>query len=151
MQWLRVTLNLVVLVCLLACLGCGDDDPAGPPPPAPLPSELVGTWNITSWTLNGQPQPLVDVFEDPSSVSGTSTINSNRTFSSEERDGSGAVTYTDSGTLTVSGNQFTVTITMVNGSPITPESFSGMWAVSGNELTMTLTGGSDPATITFTK
>jgi len=152
MQLLRITLNLVVLVALLACLACGDDDPVASLPQAqPLPSELVGTWDLTSWFLNDQIQPLADLFNHQSSVSGTMTIDSNRTYSSWELDGSDNVTFSDSGSLTVSGNKFTLTTTMENGSPVPPESSSGTWAVNGDQLMMTLVFDSETAVITFTK
>jgi hypothetical protein len=150
MQWLRITLNLVVLVCLLTCSACGSDNPVKSSP-TPLPSELVGTRTLTSWTLNGQVQPLGDVFEEQSSVTGTLTINSNRTYTAKEFDVSGNLTYSDSGSFTVSGNHFTLTTNMVNGSPITPETYGGTWEVSGHELLMTMVNGPNTAVMTFTK
>jgi len=150
MRWSRTTLNLVVLVCLLACSACGSDDPIKPPL-TPLPSELVGTRTLTSWTVNGQAQPLADLFEDQSSAYGTLTINSNRSYSAEEFDVSGNVTYSDSGSLTISGNRFTLTTTMVNGNPIRPETFGGTWDVSGAVLRMTQVSGPDTVVITFTQ
>lgn len=97
----KIGFFLVMLLTVITFTACGDDDEDNDSGVTITESELVGTWNMTSATVNGK----------ATSLYGTSYI----TFSSDHTYHLVFVDYDYCGTWTLKGN----TITGVTPDPIT--------------------------------
>ena len=103
-----------------------------PQPPATLPTELVATWLFASASVDFQATPLATVLEwQATTVKAEITLNQDATSVYQEKDAQDGVTWEETGSFTVSGQDFTLTVTEVNGNPVTPEETRGQWQVSG--------------------
>jgi hypothetical protein len=84
-------------------------------------------------------------------VSASFTVAPTAAYSYREVDGSGTTTFTSSGTITINGTGFTITITNVGGAPIPPQTLSGTWALNGNELSLSASVGGQPTVLIAVK
>jgi len=135
-RWWRF-LALVVASGLLLAACKKDDNPAGPIEGAP-PAELVGTWSMQSATVDGQQADLSLVLDwTATTVSSEFTVQTSGLYSYRELNGQGNPTFVGAGTITVSGNAFTISVSSVNGTPIPAQKQSGTWELLGNELHLT--------------
>ena len=128
---------LVLVIALLAA-GCKkDDEPAGPIEGAP-PAELVGTWRMSSATVDGQPADLAEILQwADNSVSAEFSVQTSGLYTYRESDAQGVPTFLAAGTITVSENNFTISVTTANGTPIPAQKQSGTWEIVGGELRLT--------------
>lgn len=153
MKSMRILPLSLVLLTLMAILpiGCSDDDGNGINNSVPL--TLVGTWRATSATVDGVPQDLAELFDWDPGVAGTEvTLNGNGTYASREYDASNNTVSTESGTFEVTGSTMMVTVTVQDGSDITPEEgLNAQWSVSGNTLTLTQAVGGSTIVLTLTR
>jgi len=125
------------LVFALTLAACKDDDSVGPIEGAP-PAELVGTWSMQSVTVNGQPASLADVLEwDPNTASSDFTVETSGVYTYRELNVQGVPTFLAAGTITISGNGFTISVSSVNGTPIPAQRQSGTWELVQGELRLT--------------
>jgi hypothetical protein len=151
MRLFRITLCMIVLLSLFAFLGCGEED-SSPVAPSPLPSEFVGTWVYQSVTVNGTQVPLDNALEwQPTTVSAAMTFDSDNNYTYEERDSSGGVSWTESGSVSVSGQTFSLRVTKQNGVPIQPDITIGTVVVNSNQMTATVQDGANTIVSSLTK
>lgn len=122
---LFLMIPIVVLLILSGCPNTSTQDP------------IVGTWNLTSETVNGT---LLTPAQMGSTVT---TIEANGTWSAVVTPGSGPQT-TPSGTWSRSGATYSIIQT-------TPTNGSFTGTVSGNTLTVSGTSSGTPFVQTFTK
>jgi len=137
-------LSFLIVVALIAFVGCSDDD-SGTNSNGGIPSELVGEWVYDSLTVNSAEQTMADFFEwDANGVEAHFTINADSTQMYEEFDAQDSVLYYDEGTIAVSGNNATATVTSEDGAAVTPyTTFDGTWAVNSTHLLLTMVQGAD--------
>lgn len=134
-----LALSLSLLLCLFLAYGCSDDDDDNGVGPINnnIPSELVGTWNWVSTTIDGVPQTFPNISYTDTSQTGSVTFNSNNTWSSAEYYNS-IVVFTQSGTCTNNGHTLTTVRTMIQGVPENPpDTFNMDWVVASNTLILT--------------
>jgi hypothetical protein len=153
---MRIARPIFVLLLSFQVLqpGCKKDDDSPTSPGATgVPAALVGTWTLQSATLNGQPADLATLFEwVQGTESATVKIEANGSYTYTELNGSSQVLFTNAGTFTVTGSNFTVSITSANGQPLqTPEGFAGTWAVNGNTVSLTIASPLGQVVVTGTK
>ena len=137
MHPLRST-TILVLILALGALQCKkDEDPVTPA--ATLPAEMVGTWVFQSITVNGAPANPADYFPLEQGTVGIEVdLRADGSFDWREYDAQDNITGTAQGTVTVSGNSVSMTITVVNGAPVPPQvMFTGAYAISGTTMTLT--------------
>ena len=149
MKLSKLMLGLIILLPILVCLGCGDDDD-GITKSDPIPANLVGTWWFNSATENGDPITYTELNYSDSGVTQSVTFTANGDWNLVEYDSDMDTVYTGSGTFSVSGNQLTITVKAENGQPVTPpQTSTSTYAVSGDILTITVefTIGSESYTI----
>ncbi len=138
MKKLRLNFYLLIITSIFFLLACDkDDDPTAPP--SSIPQELVGIWTYQSVTINSVPVALGFVLGwHPNTVSARFTVSADESFVYQELDSTGAVTWTESGTFTVSGDSATISITSNENGPVDPPSvLRGVWALIGDELSLT--------------
>lgn len=130
---------LLILAAVTATLiACSPDETAGGDTPS-IPAELVGTWLFHSATLNGSPISMAELLQfAPGSDTADVAVYANGTYVYTERDTSNATTYTNAGSVTVSGSSITLTKMNENGVAQPPEVFlRGTYVLSGTQLTLT--------------
>jgi hypothetical protein len=147
---LAVTSFLMVALVAFVAVGCSDDDDGVN---SNSPSKVVGTWELTSVTVDGTPANLADVFEwEQNTVGSRVILNSDFTYSAREYDASNNDTYTESGTWEVDDNWLIIWATSENGSPITKtQVLNAQWSVSGNTMTLTALNQGSTIELTATK
>lgn len=121
--------------------------------PATAQSQLVGTWNPQSATVNGTATPVSQAMSwVAGAVAARLVINSNGSFSYTELDGANTVLYSNAGTYTTSGASATLTYTTENGQPINPPVTQSLtWTVSGSQLTTTTSVSGNTIVIVYAK
>jgi len=136
------TRALVTLLALLALAGlqCKKSDssssPTGPSAAA-IPSQLVGTWHYQSATIDGSPTDLAAMYQwEQTTVRSEMVLNSNGSFIVRELDNSDKVTYSEGGTLTVTGQVLKFTTTSVNGQQVNPNAVTWTCSVTGGLMTL---------------
>ncbi len=151
MQKRALFLSFLIVVALIAFVGCSNDD-SGTNSNA-VPTELVGEWIYDSVTVNSAEQAMADAFDwDAETVEAHITVNADATQMYEEFDDQDAVVYYDEGILTISGNTISAQVTSEEGTAVTPyTTFSGTWALSGTHLLMTVVQSSDTIRAYLTK
>ncbi len=151
-KWMTLALVLLLSTILFLVVGCSDsNDIAGTT--NQNTAELYATWEQTSVTVDGVGQSLADFFEwSTGTVRVNVTLNADSTYYVNEYDASDSTLYLESGTLTISGSQITITDTSENGVAVTPVvNFDGTWAINNNILTLTTTSEGHAIIITMTK
>jgi hypothetical protein len=130
--------SALILGCALVLGACKkDDDAVGPIEGAP-PAELVGGWKMQSATVNDQPGDLAQVLDwAANTVSSEFTVETSGLYTYRELDGQGLPTFLAAGTITVSGNSFTIAVSSINGTPIPTQRQDGTWEFVGGELRLT--------------
>jgi VCBS repeat-containing protein len=120
--------------------GCkkSEDSPASPD--GVIPAAMVGTWTPTSASLNGTPMdPAQFLGYTQGAVTSKFTFNADGSYLYSELDAANKVLYTEAGTITVNGQNFTITSTTANGQPQNPpQAITGTYAVAGAQLTITI-------------
>jgi hypothetical protein len=145
---------ILLLAFVLLQPGCKkDEDSPTTPGSAGVPAALVGTWTLQSATLNGQPADLATLFNwVEGTESATLRLDANGAYTYTELSGAAQPLFSNAGTITVTGSNFTVSVTSENGQPLqTPEGFGGTWAVSGNTVTLTIPNPLGQVVVTGTK
>ncbi|UCE66809.1 MAG: lipocalin family protein [Candidatus Zixiibacteriota bacterium] len=137
MKIFKVVSILLVLAFLLA--GCGKDGTTTPNVRV-FPSELVGTWNYQSVTIDGQEAVLRLILDwQEETVMAALIISDDGEFVINEYSANDSLLYFEDGTFAVNGNYFTITIyNNSNGVVSPPVSRDGTWEVSGNHLILYL-------------
>ncbi|MDH3215437.1 MAG: hypothetical protein OEN01_03990 [Candidatus Krumholzibacteria bacterium] len=150
MKFVRIVLCVALLLTPYAFVGCGEDN--GPVAPSPLPTELVASWTYESVTFGGTEVPLHIALDwRPATVTATMTLAADNRYLYEEWDVAGGLTWTETGTVSVSGPNFWIRVTRENGVPVAPDVTSGMWSLNGNEMIATIQEGADTIVTVFTK
>jgi hypothetical protein len=141
MKSMRIIVGLSAILSVFMVLSCGKDDDSTTGPDIVVPSELIATWTYQSATINEIPVSLGLVLGwEEGTVSARFTVDGDGTFVYEELDSEDSVLWTESGTIAISGNEATITITSDSEGPVDPpDVMSGTWALDGNELTLTTT------------
>lgn len=104
-------------------------------------ASVVGTWTMTSVTVNGQSAPMADFFEwDAGTDSMTIQFFADGTVISTEYAGD-TINYADMGAWNTDGGTFTLTI----GDPIVMDA----WQITGDTATMTMTEEGDTVVLTL--
>jgi len=132
MQKSRSLIVILLSAVLMALIftSCGKDDSSSSNGGT---HELVGAWNLTSYTVNGQNMAFTG--------SSTMTFRSDNTFTGTATEDS--VTETSHGTWSTSGSSLTIIVEGVT----TTISYS----VSGNKCTLTMTEDGVTAIMEYTK
>jgi hypothetical protein len=137
MKTFKVISILVGLAFLVT--GCGKDEPTTPNVRV-FPSELVGTWDYQSVTIDGQEAilRLILGWRDETARA-TLSISDEGEFVYNEYSADDSVLYFEDGTFTVNGNYFTITVYNSSFGVVSPPVIDdGTWEVSGNQLTLYL-------------
>ena len=140
MKSIRIMAILSMIIPVVIISGCGEDkDSTGPD--TSIPAGLIATWTYQSASINEQEINLGIVLQwHEGTVSARFTVSDDGTFVNEELDIEETVQWTESGTITISGNNATITITSDSDGPVDPpDIMSGTWALNGNILTLTTT------------
>ena len=118
-----------------------------------LPADLVGVWEPQSATVNGTDVDLPTFFDwDPNTVTSRVALYFNDTYEVHDLDASEGDTYTETGVVSVDGNQFTLTQLTENGVEVPDGDVMTMtWEVTGDQLTATQDDGVDVAVIVFAR
>ena len=145
--------SLATIALMIALAGCksAENSPTSPTNAATIPESLVGTWSAQSATVNGSLVPLAQIFgwQQGSAVC-QFTFGSDGSFSYAEFNAGGSRKTSQSGSVTVGGQNFTIVIKTADGQPLEPRSqMSGTWSVSQNQLVLKLYSGSDIILILF--
>lgn len=148
----------MIRMCLVAGLvffaGCSlnEDSPTGPGGSV-IPSGVVGTWTFQSATKGGSPADLATILSwEPGTSSAQFTITSTGGYTYRELNATGGETYRQTGSIAFRDQNFTITITNLNGQAANPpQSTSGSWSVSGASLSMSWTDGGQTVVVVATK
>jgi len=136
MKTLAATRASLALVLLASLAACGDDDPTG------VASDLVGTWQVTSFQAIG----LADFIAAGMGITLTLTENEFTLAVTNDQAGicDGASSCSDSGTYSATSTQITL-------DPGTPDAETFTYSIQGS--TMTWTGSIDgfPVTLVATR
>jgi hypothetical protein len=137
-----MAIRLILAAVILSGSGCKpDDSSSGPFQGSPVPEELLGTWRFESVTVGGSAASLREVLSWASNtVSAEFTVAATGLLTYRELDGNGAQTFTKIGSISISGQRFTLVLS--------PVLLSGEWALSGSQLV--LTGIQGGQTVVFT-
>jgi hypothetical protein len=141
---------LLILAFLLA--GCGKDEPTTPNVRI-FPSELVGTWNYQSVTIDGQEQVLNLILGwQEETVRAALTISDDGDFVYYEYSADDSVLYFEDGTFAVNSDYFTITVYNSSFGVVSPPVIDdGTWEVSGNQLILYLNVNEAVAAIIATR
>jgi len=137
MRILKVISILPALIFLLA--GCGKDEPTTPNLRT-FPSELVGTWDFQSVTVNGQ-QAILSMILDwqEETVRATLTISADGDYVIDQYSADDSLVYFADGTFAANNDHFTLTTYNNSYGIVSPPVIQdGTWQVSGNQLTLYL-------------
>ncbi len=132
-------LSFLIVVALIAFVGCSDDD-SGTNTDSGVPAELVGTWGYDSITVNSARRSLgTSLAMHQDAVKAQIILNTNSTERYDELNSQDSVVYYYEGNLVVSGQSMTAVVTSQNGIEVTPYTvFDGTWGVNGTHLMMTM-------------
>ena len=142
MNNLKSILVLAVIILTSLVSGCSEDKKSSTAPvESNIPQDLLGTWYYQSATVNGVPVALSYVLQwDEGTVAARFTVGSDGSLVNEELDDNDEVVWTETGTITIDGDNATITITADDDGPIDPpDVLSGTWSLNddGDELTLT--------------
>ncbi len=135
----RLLVSLALLMAVVAGFQCkkNDSSPTGPSSSA-VPSQIVGTWTFQSATLDGSPMDLATILQwESSTVRAQFVMNSNASFTYRELGFNDTLTYSESGTFTVTGQVLALTTTSANGQQVNPP-YVTSWTLSVTGGIMTL-------------
>ena len=119
---------------MLLLAGCSDDDS----PTGPAASQLVGTWQAVSVTVDGQATSLSDGMDwADGAVRSVLVLGPSLSLINTEYDASGNILYQSSGTYSTSGSTLTLNFTLEDGVP-TQETLVATYSITNNQLTTTL-------------
>lgn len=128
----------VLLVALVVVACKKDDETVGPIEGAP-PAALVGTWKMQSATVDGQQADLADVLQWANNTASSEfSVETSGLYTYRELDGQGVPTFLAAGTITISGEAFTISLSTINGTPIPAQKQTGTWILAGGELRLTV-------------
>lgn len=140
MKSIRIIAILAMIFLVVVVADCGkDNDSTGPD--TSIPAGLIATWTYQSASINEIDVNLGTVLQwQEGTVSARFTVSDDGTFVNEELDSEDVIQWTESGTIAISGNNATITITSDSDGPVDPpDIMSGTWALDGNILTLTTT------------
>jgi hypothetical protein len=151
MKRFAIIAKIALVVALVGLSGCFEDETVGPG--NPIPSSLVATWTFQSLTVAGQSANLEDwVFKGSGAASATMVFGEDNSYSYEERDGGGAVVWTETGFVVVTGDSLIITVTEENNVPVTANILPfTSWSVNGNSLSLGVDFQSASGMLTCTK
>lgn len=137
MRILKVISILPALIFLLA--GCGKDEPTTPIVRT-FPSELVGTWDFQSVTVNGQEAVLSMILDwQDETVRSTLTISADGDYVINEYSADDSLVYFADGAFAVNNDHFTITTYNNSYGTVSPPVIQdGTWEVTGNQLILYL-------------
>ena len=93
---------------------------------------------MQSATVNGQPANLGDVLQwEATTVSSEFSAQSSGLYTYLELNAQGAQTYQATGTITITGNGFVISITSIGGTPIPAQRQTGTWELAQGQLQLT--------------
>jgi hypothetical protein len=149
---------LMVRTCLVLWLvffaGCAvnEGSPTGPGGSV-IPSQVVGTWTFQSATKGGSAADLAAILSwEPGTSSAQFTITSTGGYTYRELNATGGETFRQTGSIAFRDQNFTITITNINGQAANPpQSTSGSWSVTGTSLSMIWTDGGQTVVVVATK
>lgn len=140
MKSIRIIAILAMIFLVVVVADCGkDNDSTGPD--TSIPAGLIATWTYQSASINEIDVNLGTVLQwQEGTVSARFTVSDDGSFVNEELDSEDVIQWTESGTIAISGNNATITITSDSDGPVDPpDIMSGTWALDGNILTLTTT------------
>jgi hypothetical protein len=136
----RLLISLAVLMATVAGFQCKKNDTSSPTGPSStvIPSQIVGTWTFQSVTMDGSPVDLAAAFAwESSTVRAQMVINSSGNYTYRELGFNDTITYYETGTATVTGQELKLTTTSANGRQINPPDVTS-WTCSVTGGIMTL-------------
>lgn len=133
--------KIITIVSLfpLMLAGCGKDETTTPNVRT-FPSELVGTWDFQSVTIDGHEAVLSLILDwQDETVRSDASISADGDLVVNEYSAGDSILYFQEGTFAVNSDYFTMTFyTNSNGVISPPVIDDGTWEVSGNQLTLYL-------------
>ncbi len=146
-RWSTLLALVALSFSMLSLAACGgDDDSTAPPPPTQLPQELVADWAIASVTVNDTLQDPAEFFEWEEGTTGAMMmLSSDGSYVEEEYSENRSVLAESTGTISIQGNEITVTDTTTGSTEV----FHGTWTVNNHVLTLRQNDGTDVIVLSF--
>jgi hypothetical protein len=143
---MRSFMALLIVAGLTSVVGCDKNEINSAQAPAPsssVPYNMVGTWTPIEVDSGYSAIPLNVFFRwQPTTVSEAITFESDGGYSAKQTDANGATTYTETGTITISGSNFNISVKTANGQPLDQAiQRSGQCFPNGDALSLSIPSG----------